>query len=99
MTTDSKVVKFPFARARGACSRMSRRSKNGTPEERAAKAAAAAIRASGGAVVPIRKAEAGEPPKIAQSRAVRAVLESLDDRELWAVERVMDALKVGEQQS
>jgi hypothetical protein len=33
----NNVVKFPFARARGAWSRMPRRSKNGTPEERAAK--------------------------------------------------------------
>jgi hypothetical protein len=33
------VIKFPFVRARGAWSRMPRRSKNGTPEERAAKAA------------------------------------------------------------
>jgi hypothetical protein len=32
------IFKFPFDRARGAWSRMPRRSKNGTPEERAAKA-------------------------------------------------------------
>jgi hypothetical protein len=36
------VVKFPFDVARGAHSRKPRRSKNGTPEERAAKAASAA---------------------------------------------------------
>jgi hypothetical protein len=39
---DSNVVKFPFSRARGAWSRMPRRSKNGTPEERAAAEVAAA---------------------------------------------------------
>jgi hypothetical protein len=37
MTMDSNIVKFPFSRARGAWSRMPRRSKNGAPEERAAK--------------------------------------------------------------
>lgn len=35
----TNVVKFRFARARGAWSRMPRRSKNGTPEERAVAAA------------------------------------------------------------
>jgi hypothetical protein len=39
MTMDSNIVKFPHAR--GAWSRMPRRSKNGAPEERAAKAPAA----------------------------------------------------------
>jgi len=35
------------------------------------------------------KGEVKEPPKIAQSRAVQAVLETLDERELKAVKRVM----------
>ncbi len=93
------VMKFPYGACHRVHSRKPRRSKNGTPEERAANAAGAAARASGGAIVPIRKAESNEPPKFAVARAVRAVLESLDERELWAVTRVMNALKVGEQQS
>jgi hypothetical protein len=88
----SNVVKFPFARARGAWSRMPRRSKNGTPEERAAKSAGAPARASDSAGISMRKAEVKEPPKIAQSRAVQAVLETLDERELKAAKRVMAAL-------
>ena len=64
----------------------------------AAKLAAVAI-AMGGAVIPIRKAEVTEPTAIKQARAVRAVMETLDERELDAVRRVMDALRVGEAQA
>jgi hypothetical protein len=39
MTMDSNIVKFPFVVSRRAHARKSRWSKNGTPEERAAKAA------------------------------------------------------------
>ncbi|MFZ1173564.1 MAG: hypothetical protein WAO01_20470 [Bradyrhizobium sp.] len=38
---DSNVVKFPYSASRRVYSKQPRRSKNGTPEERAAKAAAA----------------------------------------------------------
>jgi len=40
MTMDSNIVKFPFTASRRAFARKPRWSKNGTPEERAAKAAA-----------------------------------------------------------
>jgi hypothetical protein len=40
MTMDSNIVKFPFAVSRRAFARKPRTSMNGTPEERAAKAAA-----------------------------------------------------------
>jgi hypothetical protein len=40
MTMDSNVVKFPFTASRRAFARKPRWSKNGTPEERAAKATA-----------------------------------------------------------
>jgi hypothetical protein len=41
MTMDSNVVKFPYDASRRVHSRKPRQSKNGTPEERAARAAAA----------------------------------------------------------
>jgi hypothetical protein len=47
------VVKFPFGVARRAHSRRPRRSKNGTPEERAAKAAAAAAKSTPATVIEI----------------------------------------------
>jgi hypothetical protein len=45
----------------------------------AAKFTAVAI-AMGGAVIPIGKAEVTEPTAIKQARAVRAVMETLDER-------------------
>lgn len=41
MTMESNVVQFPYSASRRAHSRKPRKSKNGTPEERAARAAAA----------------------------------------------------------
>ena len=42
----TEVVKFPYSAARRVLARRPRRSKNGTPEERAAKAAAASTHAT-----------------------------------------------------
>jgi hypothetical protein len=39
MTMDSNIVKFPYSASRRVHSKKPRRSKNGTPEQRAAKAA------------------------------------------------------------
>lgn len=50
----AEIIKLPFSVTRGAHSRKPRKSKNGTPEERAAKAAASA---SEGSVVSISHAE------------------------------------------
>src|ERR1700736_6369636 len=49
----SGVVKFPYSSSRRVHSKRPRRSKNGTPEERAAKAAAAAAKTTPGTGIEI----------------------------------------------
>jgi len=93
----SEIIKFPYDVSRQVHSRKPRRSKNNTPEQRRGKTRRGS--AMGGAVIPLRQAEVTEPTAIKQARAVRAVMETLDERELDAVRRVMDALRVGEAQA
>ena len=51
----SEVVKFPYSSSRRVHSQKPRRSKNGTPEERAAKAAAAAANTTPATVIEISR--------------------------------------------
>jgi hypothetical protein len=72
MAMDSNVVKFPYTACRRAHSRMPRRSKNGTPEERAAREAAAAAKCVPAAIVDLSEMLAEAPADRVDRRKLRS---------------------------
>jgi hypothetical protein len=81
------IVKFPAIAARRIAARRPRRSKNGTPEERAAKAAAASTNATV-CMLPSR-----DDPRIMSEEEIRARYEALSPREKASISRLIMALE------
>jgi len=78
------VVKFPYDACRRIHSRRPRISKNGTPKERAAKAADAAAKSTAAAVIEISprrvsKDEAALRQQALSNQELREKIDSLDD--------------------
>jgi hypothetical protein len=85
------VVKFPYDASRRVHSRKPRRSKNGTPEERAAKAAA--MQRPGAAVVDLRPAAKPDYSYSGFLWAFRTYFEDAFARGL-TVDQIFDSLEV-----
>ena len=88
MTMDSNVVKFPHTASRRAHSRKPRRSKNGTPEERATKAVEAAAALSPATVTELPRA----PRRALLEQEFEAKLNQLDPLGRKYIEGYMQAL-------
>ena len=69
---DSNVVRFPYSACRRVHSRKPRRSKNGTPEERAARTAAEASKLVPAAIVDLSKMMAEAPADKVDRRKLRS---------------------------
>jgi hypothetical protein len=80
------VVKFPAIAARRTAARRPRRSKNGTPEERAAKAAAASTNGTV-CMLPSR-----DDTLIMSEEEVRARYEALSHKERVSISRLISVL-------
>ena len=80
------VVKFPAIAARRIAARRPRRSKNGTPEERAAKAAASTNGTV--CVLPGR-----DEPRIMSEEEIRAQYEALSPQHKASISRLILALE------
>ncbi len=80
------IFKFPYSRREAA--RRSRRSKNGTPEEREAKAGAAAFR-----IVPFKKRRSknGTPEERAAVKPAAAIVDLAPERALRVKQRLIGA--------
>jgi hypothetical protein len=81
-----KIFKFPYSRREAA--RRQRRSKNGTPEEREAKAGAAAFR-----IVPFkpRRSKNGTPGERAATKTAAAVVDLVSARANQVKHRLSNA--------
>jgi hypothetical protein len=75
------VVKFPYSASRRVHSRRQRRSKNGTPEERAAKAAVEKSAAATVIEISGRSVVADVDTTAAQRREITELAKTLDNRQ------------------
>jgi hypothetical protein len=83
LETDGNVIRLPYEVSRRVFSRRPRKSKNGTPEERAAKASAPSA-----AVIKITCGSSGDVPeeiRIAQLREFGRLLAEIDPERLAGV--------------
>ena len=84
----TEVVKFPYSASRRIAARRPRRSKNGTPEERAAKAVAAASTNGTVCMLPNR-----DDPRIMSEEEIWAQYEALSPQHKASISRLILAIE------
>ena len=100
-TTETNVVKFPYNACRRVHSRRPRNSINGTPEERAAKTAAAAAESTAATVIEISSRSVDDERRVISSptrrwcyspEEFRDALDQLDETDRAALSELMSDL-------